>query len=416
MKFYVLASQRAEVEKTLNKMVKHLTNKPTITFGEVESKVKRERVDLKGEDGVTTHEYKYIVDVISVSIEDLAVREWRLVASVFFYENLVTMGDSELFKQMPKCFGLEYKKCDFCGSTRSNRKESHVLFNTLTGEWVQVGSECVNKVIDGAKKLSKFVCDLYEYFLVKCGGCEWGGFGGWSAPDHSRQEAVQIDYAVSLCRFYRENHSKEWKKSEWDDVNRVRIGGTNDALIGWHERATLGLPEARFDVDMDLYQKVAAYVDGLKGGYDTDWYGQSEPNFNQRIKDAFAAEYIRIGDIYLAYFALKGYEDSLTSGDFEAALKANDIAKGIKYTFEGTLLKIDEVEGYDDWTGRERIFYEAVFIDSKSGLKFVKEISYPAIINPYKQEDGSYRFNCNIKYIAYKKRLVGLGGRLSKAK
>ena len=46
----------------------------------------------------------------------------------------------------------------------------------------------------------------------------------------------------------------------------------------------------------------------------------------------------------------------------------------------------------------------------------MKEISYPAVIEKYKGEDGKYRFNGKVKYIAFKRQYVGLGGRLKKSK
>lgn len=419
MKFYILANQREPCKKHLDKMLKHLTTKPTITFGEVERKTKTVKTTFAGDyDELDVNTTKYQVDVILVSIEDLAIREWRLVASVYHYEGVVAMVDSKLFKDMPKQFGLDYHRCDFCGSTRGNRKISHVLYNTVTNEWKQVGSECVNKVINGAKSLAKFVCDLYEFIQVKLGGCEYGDFDGWSAPDHSRLQAISLKQAVALCRSYREHVGTKWVKSEWD--GRFKTEGTNDKLQQCYgEYATNGW----IIEDEELFENVCRYVDTLNGGF--DWDG--EPDFNQRIKDAFADEYICFGDIYLAYFALKGYEDSIGKNAFLNKCKEEGIEKDGHYNFSGVLESFKFEQSPYVYGGYETV----CTFKGDNGMTFEKKLSGLNVLAKFTKEKiedefgcienrfyigKHYDFSCSVKYIVSTKEIVVFGGRMSKTK
>ncbi len=415
MKFYIMANQQADCKKRLEKMFAKLANKPSVTFGEVEQKVKKRITDLKDGDGVDRFEEKQIVDVVLVEIEDFAIREWRLVASVYFYEGIVAMCDDNLFKDMPKQFGLDYFKCDFCGSTRSHRKESHVLYNKITGEWKQVGSECVNKVIDGAKYLSKLIVQLNEYFLVTLCGCEYGEVDGWKIPDHSWQQALDIKTAIALCKAYRTNKTTAWVKSEYTDYGKV--GGTNDDLQRYYgECITNGL----LVDDEDLFNNVANYVSGLNGGL--DWDGS--PDFNQRIKDAFSAEYIRMGDVYLAYFALKGYEDGIGQNAFLNKCTALGIEKDAKYNFVGVLDSYKIVQGYYGseiickFTADNGMRFEKTLTNLNTLAKFTKEQiadEYGFVENKF-FIGKHYSFSCNVKYIKTAKEVVGLGGRMAKVK
>ena len=406
MIFYITPDKREECANKLDKMFKHFAKKPAVEFSEVHEVVKTTKIAFEGEEGegaerwnVDTHRYR--INVIKVTIEDIEVGEWKLVASVYYRENVVTLVNKELFKDVPQQFGLDYMRCDYCGGTRSKRIESHILYNTVKGQWMQVGSECLNKVVDGGKYLASIITKLYEFFEVRLGGCDEEGYHGWRVPSHNAQRAITFDTAVMACKSFRENVTAEWVKGRYD--NSVYLPGTNKDLQNYYI-------ENEWTVDDSLLAKVRAYVDTLKGGVDFD----GEPDFNQRIKDAVRDEWIAVQDIYLAYFALKGYEDSLTAGDFDAVLQSAGIEKGVKYTFKGSLSKLEEVECVD-YYGQPYMELQASFIEAGTGLVFVKSVSYGSVIDPYKQEDGSYKFKATVKYIARKKRYIGLGGRLSKA-
>jgi len=417
MEFYITPDRRQECEKKLAQLFKKLDCKPVVNYSNVQKVEKKTQTVFKTEDGVVVDKHSYTLDAIKVEIEDFVLNDsrgdWVMVAGVYYREGMVTLVSNKYFGKMPTQYGLNYTRCDYCGGTHGNRIKSVVLYNPVADEWMQVGSTCVNKIFAQGKYLGNLIVKLYEVFQVNLCGCDSDGWlsGGWCPPDHYWSKAITIESAVAVCKAFwdaDENHH-QWKRAIYDDYGRNKIqGGTNDALMDLYERK-----DVSHEIDSSLYAKIVSYVDAIEGGYELDWYGAEVPKFNQKIKDAFECGYIQAGEMYLAYFALKGYYNSLTMPEFDKALKDNGIEKGVKYTFCGTLDKVENVQGYD-YYGDPCIYLMAFLTDSQSGLKFVKEISHSGVMIPYKQEDGTYKFNAMVRWIDRKNKVVKLAGRLSK--
>lgn len=408
MEFYITPDMRDKCERKLLLMFKHWSEKPTIEYSKIEQVVKETIYVYRGgcpeENGLERTRQKF--DAIKVTISDLSAGDWKLAAEVIYKDGIVAMVDDKLFKKVPKGFGLEYKKCDFCGSTHNNRSKSFIIYNTVTNEWKQVGSTCVSKMLPCGKYLNNITVKLHEVFQVYLGGCdedEWRG--GWK-PKGSQyfRKAIRFDYAISICEKYIAEFGTKWKKPEYDRGYKVS-SGTNDALIGYE------VDNKNIEINTELADKVRAYYDTKEGGY-SDW--DNEPNFVQKIKNAFENEYIEVGQMFLPFFALKDYQDSLTFGDYEKLLEENGITKGGKFLFVG---KIEEYEKYEtvDWCGYKTTCYMAHMKD-RNGIAFEKSVSYRTMLDAYKIDDETYAFMCNVRYIDKKKRIVSIGGRVSKAK
>jgi hypothetical protein len=402
MEFYISPETRPNVERKLRAMFKHLDEQPTISFGPVEKIVKETIYDY-GYEGHERNRTK--VSAIKVEIENIVTSYWVLVATVDYKHNRMLMCDRRYFKDIPEQYGLKYTKCDHCGSEHSRRIESHILYNEDTDEWMQVGSTCINKMVNGGKYINGLMMKLYEVikFFGGCTDDEWY-HGSWRPSQAYLYEGIQIDAALSYCLDYMNEHGDTWQKSSWDGY--VKTSGTNDFLIDKMKNGT-----APF-IDETLFNNIKNYFESMERGEDDEYNG---PSLTQKIIDAFVNNFITLKEMYIPWFAITMYNNTFKKADFETLIKKHGITKGMELNICGTLEAMNQIEAYD-WRGEECYVYEAIIKDEKTGIKFMKEISYPAVIEKYKGEDNKYRFSGKVKYIAYKRQYVGLGGRLKKSK
>lgn len=405
MDFYISPDQREKVEKKINLMLKKFEHKPTVTFSDVQQVVQTSVIDF-GEDGVQWYSTK--INAIHVEISDVTLGEWTLVATVDYQRDMLIICNNKMFKYIPEQYGLKYMKCDHCGSVHEYRIESHILYNNVTSEWMQVGSTCVNKVINGGKYLNGFIIKLYEAIKV-FGGCDdmgWSG-GGWRPSKRYMMEGIRVKDAFECCLSYMDENGEVWQKAVWD--GRVKIGdSTSTHLMNWFKK-----DEKNRKSDDALFESVKTYFLGMERGEDDEYNG---PSLTQKIIDAFNNDFIALCELYVAWFAISMYKKHLESAYYENLIKSKGIEKGMKIDICGKLLSCNYVhdeyaEGY-----RPSGWYETSWQDQTTGLIFKKNISRKDVIEPFLCEDGLYRFNADVKYLALKNCYVGLGGRLRKQK
>lgn len=415
MEFYITPDKRFDCEKALTRMFKHFEVKPNIDYSSVQKVTKFTIEQFKGgspgENGCYTK--KSILDAIKVTIEDIQKGEWILVANVNYKDGIIELVNSKLFKQIPEGYGLKYTKCDYCGSTHRNRNLSHILYNTNTNTWMQVGSSCVNKMINGGKYLCNLMLKLTEVFIFNLGGCDeemWFG-GGWMPKDNYWKAAVDIDAAIQLAKNYREDVNPVWEKTEYDGHGERCKEGTTFKIKEYVQEHINDVK-----IDEDYFKKVATYVSTLQGGEDYD----GQPNMNQKMINAFNDGILAVSEMFLAFFAQKGYEDSLTKDAFAQEVEAHGIIKGEKYMFSGKLLSVEKLEPdyeyYNPYDWMNRTTYLFTLRDDATGILFEKEVANKSVMDAFKTGDDTYKFKGTVKYIAYKKQKVGFGGRLSKVK
>ena len=413
MEFYISPDRRQELERKLDKMFKHLDRKPNVEIGNAEQVVKTTITDL-GCDGFSKNHYK--IQACYVKIEDIETDGWTLVATVAYDINSLLMSDSRYFKQIPEQYGLSYTKCDHCGSVHKNRKESHILYNPEKDQWMQVGSTCVNKMLNGGKYLNNLMLQLYNIIKLY-GGCdeeEWEG-GFWRPSNKYMFEAVRFDEAMMVCEEFKKKEGHDvWFKAEYEGGRKV-AEGTNDALM--HLFGQMMREDNVPAVDTELFNSVKSYYDTIPyGDIPDDEYGYSEKTLTQKIKDAFADEYINLCEMYLAWFAIANYKSSLEKRDFETMVTERGYDKGVKLNIVNAKLlsstyTIPERYGYY-YNPFDAPYYDCVF--DADGVKFNKHVSNMDAISKYGNADGTYSFCAEIKYIGYKKQMIYLGGRLSK--
>ena len=401
MKFYITPDNKEMCQRKVERIISKLEQKPTCTFSEVMTKTHVTHIVDRDENGGHVYKETYKIDVIEVVIDDLQYNEWKLVATINHSKNEVYMANNSLFKDIPSKYGLEYKKCDHCGGTREIRNTSHIVYNTITAEWMQVGSTCISKLMGGGKYLADIMTQLHETIILSCGGCDELGFGGgWFSHVDERylRVAKPMTEAIMVCKLWAKEHGLDWERDMWDEHNQ-RIDGTNRRIAGCDLWQVAGEK-----MNKSYVKRVLDYVAGLPTGNE----------FTDKIKQAVEDQYIAKGEVYLAFFAMKMYEDALTAPAFEQALADNHITKGEKYVLTAELTEFKEVL-CEDYYGDTYRVWMATMTDRASGLTFVKECSHKAILDPYKCEDGLYRFACKVGYIGKKDRKVHLRGRCSKA-
>lgn len=406
MEFYIMPDMKEKCQRKLELMFKHWDKKPTVEYSEVHQVVKTTTIVYQGgmpyENGHKNYKEKF--DAIKVTIGDLSAGDWSLVASVYYNEGIVSMVDAKLFKEMPKRFGLAYTVCDYCGGCHKRRVKSFVVKNKVTGEWKQVGSSCIDKLVAQGRYMKDITVKLYECFVEYLGGCDEDEFrGGWRPADHYLSKAVRFDYAIAVCDAFVKENGDRWVKAEYDDGHKVK-SGTYDYLSSFFS-------DFSGETDKKLYKKLCKYYEDKVGG--RNWEG--EKDLTQKIKDAIENEYIGVGECYIPFFALKSYMESLTRPKWDKTLADNGIEKDVKYEFRGKLLSIDTEESEDVY-GYKVLEYFANLEDSKSGVKFYKQISHAGVLDKYMLNDGTYAFMCDIRWVDNRQRKVKLGGRLSRIK
>lgn len=400
MKVYILPDMREKFAKQVERASKHLEAKPKVTYSE--PMMKRETTILNfREDGVKKN--VRMVEVIEVEIEEITSGDWKLVADVLYRDGIVGMVDAGLYKSIPERLGINYIKCDYCGHTHPNRKEASIVYNTKTGEWKQIGTTCGKKMFRGGD-LCQFYISLYNV-IDMCGGCTSEGFGSWCAklPDNTWRQGYSIDCLIPAVVNYRREFNDKWEKPIYEEVGRkwekVKEGTTEIFKEKFLSGALNG------EVDNGFIQKVKSYVDSLP--WDEWEDGINEEGFNTKIKRAFENEYIQLFDIYTVFFAVKNYEESLTEGDWEAT--ASKFPVGEWATLRGA--KLTDKQVYDDIYG---MVITATF--ECGGVTFRKDFSsMDTFEKKFKEEDGTYTFSAEVKYISDRKRYIGLGGRVKKA-
>lgn len=407
MNFYISPDRQQELQKKLDRMFKHFEVKPTVTMSPIQ-KVVKDQIFNYGAEGHSRNRYK--IDAINVDIEEIQTENWILVATVDYKNGRLLMGDSRYFKIIPEEYGLQYTKCDHCGGIHSNRIESHILFNPASMEWMQVGSSCINKMINGGKYLNGLMLKLYEV-IDMCGGCgedDWCG-GYWRPSNKYLVEAIPFEEAISVCQdFMTEKNTTTWVKPVYDGFTKVS-DGTNKALIDYfREKRNAN----QINIDQNLIDNINHYFKKIE-------YGEVEyeKNLNQKIKDAIKDEYITLSEMYLGWFAIMGYKNSINTSNFESHVKSLGIDKGIEFNLCGDLVETYpvEVEDYTYYRGTH-IEYDCYFLDDNTGIKFKKQLSSMNVIEKYKQSNGKYKFTGTIKYISNRRQFVCFGGRLKKTK
>jgi hypothetical protein len=396
MKFFVRPDEIDALKKRFALMTKHLVKKPIINISEPRQEVYHtltiSRPDCSGP--ANFEHSHFMIDVAEVTIDNLEVNNWAMVATAFHQDKVVTKLSDEYYKLMPSYLGLSYARCDCCGKTHASRKESHILYNSEENRWMQVGTSCVDKMLPGGKYLASFMIELYHVLDMtgNCGGGDEDGFSSWCKrqPDTAFMACASVDEIIPAVVEYRKTNP-EWRKTVYDDDGHKYPGSTSD-IIGVFKRGP--------------YQIDKAYIDAVKN-YVSEM--ESASDFIEDIKKAFEAEFINMYEVAKVFFAVKMYEDQPKKEAFSDTLNKHKIAKGEKYEVCGSI--VDQKVIYDPYARFSSTYCETYIQDEASGLTFVTTSS---TVENYAVGDGKYRFAAKVSGYSANKCAVYLKGRLSK--
>ena len=400
MTFFILPEKRQELEKRIVRASKHLTVAPNVSFSEpmMKEKVTYTNWHIDGEH--STDKVKEFVTVLEVTMDDITSGDWVLVADVYYKESVIGMVNEKLYGAIPSHLGLGYTKCDYCGHSHPNRTKSHIIYNTVTGEWKQIGTSC-GKMMFKAGDLCQFTVELYKV-IQAVNGCSGGDWIGWCSriPDHSWEQAFSIDSVIPAVVAYRKEVNPDWEKSYYDQ-NDNKVPGTTHHLRAFYEN------HPDLAIDSDYNARVRAFVEALPDDKTYNEFYERYEGFNYSIKKAFEAGYIKPVDFFTVFFAVKMYDESLTEGDWEKV--AAQFKVGEKREFRG--LTLESKTFYDD------IYGSGWFckFSTSDGVTLTKSFSnFEGFEAGFKNEDGTYSFAARVDFINNRKRTIKLGGRVSK--
>ena len=394
MTFYILPAYKTSVENAINKLIATLSVKPTVNYSDV---ITKEITDEVIDHNIKKSE-KYFLDVIEITIDDLKLDDWVLVASVYHKEGIISKVSNEYFKFIPNKFGLNYTKCDHCGKVHSGRNESNIIYNPITNDWKQIGTACINKIFTDGKYLSRFMVKLINV-IQKNGGCSGSNYTTWVKSYKETNniiQAVNINYLIPIITEYRKNH-KHWVKTHYEDGYKV-LGSTYHLKDMYYDNN-------EYTPDQKYNNKIFDFVKNL----------EAKTDFITDIKESFEAEYVNLYEISKVFFAVKMYEDQFDQADFKEILANNNIVKNDKITITGKIIEsrfIDNDEDDYGWNPYSLSYTEYYIKDETTGLTFMTKASN---IKKYNIGNDTYKFVSTISGVSYKDNFIYLKGRLSKS-
>jgi hypothetical protein len=402
MNFYILPANLQKVQNKLNAMVKHFTVKPTVTFSQPKPVDCTKHIIKYGEyNGIYSN--RYTINLIEVNIDYVVANDWVLVASIHHDNGIVSKVSDEYFKHMPREFGLNYTKCDYCGKTHKSRLESHVVYNPNTDKWMQVGTACVNKMLNDGKYLSSFIYKVNK-IIKEYDGCYSENLGVWCGGKSINifSQAFNINALIPVVFEYRKTQ-QNWVKVCYEQTpyGSEKVPGSTDHI------AVMLRNISEYPVDEQYNKTIFDFVKNL----------EAKTDFVKEIKQAFEAEYINLYEVSKVFFAIKMYDDSIKVDTFTPAVQANGIEYGVKYNITGKIEYTQLVENCGDEDGYLPYWAPAQYTeyyirDTKSGLLFM--VKSDTIKKFYVNDEIGYSFIVNVGCVSNRKEIIYTKGRLSK--
>lgn len=289
IKFQLPTFELTSFQKLVDKM-KTRTNFINAEFGKPYKKLyTHTEID---EDGIC-RDVKMWHEVVDVTVEMNTENEWVLLASYKDGEEYVANPTKELVFQNPE-HGKKYTKCDVCGHWCKN---SFLVYNSETGEELQVGKECLKTFgLNGLDFVHEFTTSLFKVFKIYCCGDE--EFPVWKGEkDNFAFSSCKTSDLIKAAKTYY-NDNKIWKKGEYQ--NGVYVRSESNITI------QNILEQNKFEGDDSYVEKIIEHVKSLE------------------VKSEFSAEMLEMVENFYstpskaphAFFAVKSYEDSLKAKEF----------------------------------------------------------------------------------------------------
>ena len=320
--------QLPEIEfESFNKMVKKLEKKVSfikVAFGKRYRKLyQHTERNIDGYCGSV----KMWHEVIDVTVEMNTINDWVLLATYKDGLEFVANPTKELVFQNPE-HGKEYRKCDACGHWCKN---SYVVYNTKTGEELQVGKECLKTFgLNGISFIYDFTKELYRMIDWYCSFSDGESLMEWRGEkDKSAFSSCKTTDLLRAAKAYY-NENKAWKKGYY-------VGNTYYKSES-NDRIQANLINQTFDGDDDYINKVIEHIKN----------NPANSEFGIDMLEMVNCFYTQPSFAAHAYFAIKSYEESIKGKElniekFKPGLQVKVVGKIIKTerfeTIYGTIVK-----------------------------------------------------------------------------
>ena len=127
-----------ELLEKLNKRARKL-NVPTVGY----SVIREYSVPKNLDDPLAPMNYFVKIEVSEEALQDIKLPEWELAAAITPLESNENLVKVVPGKEIPESYrNADMQWCDHCKAKR-NRKDVYIVYNTETGEYAQIGRQCI---------------------------------------------------------------------------------------------------------------------------------------------------------------------------------------------------------------------------------------------------------------------------------
>lgn len=232
--------------------------------------------------------------VVDVVFEIPEQNNWMLVATVIEGALFVTDQRHEL--KLINGHGVDYNICDAC--KHHQKKKSFIVRNTVTGEELQIGSECAKKFGIGLmNSIHKLTNELYASYMIPVYDGDEPVMWPAHISDPHAVKSVETSIMVQAAKKYYDDHNGVWKKGYYTG------SGFTARYVPSESNADLRAMVDNFTANKDdaYYKELCEY---LNNTFEADEYSE----FSQTIKSVGYNFYMSLGDTAAVFFAVKNYE------------------------------------------------------------------------------------------------------------
>lgn len=332
--------QLPEIEyESFNKLVKKLEKKVSFIHVEYGKRYKKlyRHVERDIEGFCTT--VKMWHEVIDTKVEMNTINDWMLLVTYKDDLEFIANPTKELILNNP-LHGKDYRKCDVCGHWCKN---SYVVYNTQTGEELQVGKECLKSFgLDGISFIYDFTRELYR-MIDWYSSCDDGETLEWRGKKDKTafSSCKTVDLLRAAKAYY--NECKEWKRGYYEGRTYYK-SESND-------RIQHNLMDKIYDGDDEYISRVIEHIKGIK---------ESNSEFQIDMLNMVNCFYTKPSFAAHAYFAIKMYEESIKAKEIDI----ERLKPGMQVHVVGNVIKEEE----------KRTIYGIVtkYTIDANGIKFVR--------------------------------------------
>lgn len=362
----------------------------------------------------------FIINVFNIEIniaETLKFDGWSLFGTVHHREDVVDLIDIE--EEMPSKYGCNYKVCEHCGGSHSNRVISFIVKNE-SEEFKQVGSTCVQQFMGvNPNHLYKFNAQLIiaiseSFTEEEDEGGTFKMFGGVKDKDWIfKRKAYSVKEILNVAL-------NTLEENDFAYVKKITVQNDNPPyqFIRTNEgEATVELMEAKIDaedyipadINTDYYNGLVSFLEKME--VEPPKYNEDE-SFTEKIQSLCNTTKVRRMDFWKCVWAILMYKSAS-----EVTEKSNVHigTVGEKSVFECTVIDFKEGQGtYGDW--------QLFIMEDKAGNSISKFGAMDVKFIDEQPDDYSYigakvRFTAMVKsHEVRNKRNVTMLGRLSMVK